>query len=60
MVDTLVRRAGREGPPAEARVGWAGRFVDGLRGYGLIVAMWIRATMTSATSAMAAVSSAAK
>ncbi|MFG2295343.1 ABC transporter permease [Streptomyces sp. NPDC048603] len=59
MVDTLVRRPGGDGPAAEdgprggrrwAGRRWAARLGEGLRGYALIVAMWIRATMTYRTS----------
>lgn len=59
MVDALVRGARRDGPEEDpqdprharyARVRWAGRLAEGLRGYVLIVAMWIRATMTYRTS----------
>ncbi|MGW6787111.1 ABC transporter permease [Streptomyces sp. NPDC054987] len=47
VADALRERrefAGLEVPPAR------GRFREGLRGYGLIVAMWIRSTMTYRTS----------
>ncbi|MFF5444461.1 ABC transporter permease [Streptomyces sp. NPDC012888] len=43
MVETLVRRPG----PAEREdVRLRGPLLEGLRGYGLIVAMWVRSTMT--------------
>ncbi|MFJ8018322.1 ABC transporter permease [Streptomyces sp. NPDC096339] len=41
-------RAATASPPEESRR--RGRAVEGVRGYGLIVAMWIRSTMTYRTS----------
>ncbi|MFJ9343933.1 ABC transporter permease [Streptomyces sp. NPDC101733] len=51
MAETELTLVGREEPaarPEEARSG--GRVREGLRGYGLIVGMWVRSTMTYRTS----------
>ncbi|WP_443067766.1 ABC transporter permease [Streptomyces sp. NBC_01351] len=46
----LVERGRERGPEAAEVVVRRGRVVEGVRGYGLIVAMWIRSTMTYRTS----------
>ncbi|MFC9298939.1 ABC transporter permease [Streptomyces sp. NPDC057011] len=50
MAEAVLEREGREPPAAALELPRRNRALEGLRGYGLIAAMWIRSTMTYRTS----------